>query len=179
MIPSPLPIRQIAYFVPDVREAALAHHRSFGSGPYFIADHIPLRRAIHRGVERTLDHSSAYGQWGSVMVEFVQQNNPGPSAFHDMYPEGSGRLGIHHVALFVDDIDAEIARFEASGHATALDAEMNDGFRFCMIDTVAALGHMVELYMPKQQLIAFYKQVADAAKSFKSGDEVLHVIKFE
>jgi len=27
----------------------------------------------------------------------------GPSAFHDVYPDGSGRGGIHHAALFVDD----------------------------------------------------------------------------
>lgn len=179
MIPTHLPIRQVAYFVPDVREAALAHHHSFGSGPYFVADHIPLRRAVHRGVERELDHSSAYGQWGSVMVEFVQQNNPGPSAFHDMYPEGSGRTGIHHVALFVDDIDSELVRFNRAGRATALDAEMNDGFRFAMIDCAATLGHMVELYLPQPQLIGFYEHVAEAAKSFKGDDEVLHVIKFE
>ena len=88
-----LPIRQIAYFGTDVRAAALRHSQTYGSGPFFVAEHIPLRRAVHRGVERTLDHSSAYGQWGGVMVEFVQQNNPGPSAFHDMYPEGSGHSG--------------------------------------------------------------------------------------
>ncbi|MFD2136543.1 hypothetical protein ACFSLT_18030 [Novosphingobium resinovorum] len=88
---APLPIRQIAYFVPDVRAAARAHSAAFGSGPYYVADHIALTRAVHRGVERELDHSSAYGQWGEVMIEFCQQNNPGPSAFHDLYPEGSGR----------------------------------------------------------------------------------------
>lgn len=101
-----LPVRQLAYFVPDVRDAALAHHEMFGSGPYFVADNIPLRASVHRSESRLLDHSSAYGQWGTVMIEFVQQNTPGPSAFHDIYPEGSGRYGFHHVALFVDDVDA-------------------------------------------------------------------------
>ena len=170
-----LPIRQIAYFVEDVREAALAHHRSFGSGPYFVADHIPLRRAMHRGVERPLDHSSAYGQWGSVMVEFVQQHNADASPFHDMYPLGSGRTGIHHVALFDDDLDGAIRRFREDGHQIALDAEMNDGFRFVMIDCVATLGHMVELYRPVEQLTSFYDQVAQAAEAFNGG-EVLHTI---
>ena len=172
------PIRQIAYFVPDVRAAALAHHEAFGSGPYFVADNIPLRRALHRGVERPLDHSSAYGQWGEVMIEFVQQNNPGPSAFHDMYPEGSGRGGIHHVALFVDDVAAEIARFNDAGHDTALHAEMNDGFVFAMMDCTATLGHMVELYAPVPQLTGFYEHVAVAAKTFNGGD-LIHTIKFK
>src|SRR5262249_54570204 len=106
-----LPIRQIAYFVPDVRTAATKHHALHGSGPYFIADHIPLRRALHRGTERPLDHTSAYGQWGDVMIEFVQQNNAGPSAFHDVYPEGSGRQGIHHVAVFVDSVSESVASY--------------------------------------------------------------------
>ena len=70
-----LPPRQIAYFVKDAKAAALRHHRMFGSGPYYLSENIPLARSIHRGVQRPLDHTSAYGQWGSVMIEFVQQNN--------------------------------------------------------------------------------------------------------
>ncbi len=171
------PIRQIAYFVPDVRAAALAHHRLFGSGPYFVAEHIPLRRAVHRGVERTLDHTSAYGQWGELMIEFVQQNNPGPSAFHDMYPEGASAGGVHHIALFVDDVQAEIARFNAAGHETALYAEMADGFAFAFMDTVAVAGHMVEIYQPLPQLTGFYDMVAQAAKTF-TGEEVINDISF-
>lgn len=172
-----LPIRQIAYFGTDVRIAALRHSQTYGSGPFFVAEHIPLRRAVHRGVERTLDHSSAYGQWGGVMVEFVQQNNPGPSAFHDMYPEGSGRSGVHHVALFVDDIHAAIAAHNARGHETALYAEMNDGFPFAMMDARAEFGHMIELYQPLPQLTGFYDMVAAAAKKF-DGSEPVRTIKF-
>ena len=169
------PIRQIAYFVPDVRAAARAHHALFGSGPYFVAEHIPLRLAKHRGIDRPLDHSSAYGQWGELMIEFVQQNNPGPSAFHDMYPEGSGREGVHHVALFVDDVQAEIARFAAAGHATALYAEMNDGFAFAFIDTAQSLGHMVELYAPVPSLTDFYAMVAAAAETFDGGEVIVDI----
>ena len=172
-----LPIRQIAYFGPDVRAAAIHHSQVYGSGPFFVAEHIPLRRALHRGVERTLDHTSAYGQWGPIMVEFVQQNNPGPSAFHDVYPEGSGRSGIHHVALFVDDIHAAIAEHNAEGQETALYAEMNDGFAFAMIDARAALGHMIELYQPVPSLTGFYDMVAAAAKKFDGRDPV-RTIKF-
>jgi hypothetical protein len=167
-----LPVRQIAYFVADVRVAALQHQRRFGSGPFFVADHIPLRRSLHRGVERPLDHSSAYGQWGRVMIEFVQQNNPGASAFHDLYPEGGGRFGLHHLAIFVDDIHAAVARFNDDGCATALYAEMNDGFAFAMIDLVTEAGHMLELYEPRSQLTRFYDYVAQAADGFDGDDPV-------
>lgn len=172
-----LPIRQVAYFCADVRQAARAHHAAFGSGPFFVADNIPLARAVHRGVERVVDHSSAYGQWGEVMVEFVQQNNPGPSPFHDMYPEGSGRYGLHHVALFVDDVDAALADFAARGCPAALRAEMNDGFVFAFADTTATLGHMTELYAPVPTLTGFYALVAQAAKDY-AGGEIVTTISF-
>jgi hypothetical protein len=166
---APLPIRQIAYFVPDVRAAARAHSAAFGSGPYYVADHIPLARALHRGTARDLDHSSAYGQWGEVMIEFCQQNNPGSSAFHDLYPEGSGGQGLHHVALFVDDLDAAVAGFAAQGHALALDAAMTDGFRYVFVDTIATYGHMLELYEPTATLIGFYETVRRSAGDFGQG----------
>ena len=167
-----LPVRQIAYFVADVRAAALKHHLRFGSGPFFVAEHIPLRHSLHRGVARPLDHSSAYGQWGSVMIEFVQQNNPGPSAFHDVYPEGSGRFGLHHMALFVNDLRAEMDRFNRAGCATALYAEMNDDFAFAMMEATAGMGHMLELYEPLPQLTGFYDLVATAAVGFDGTDPV-------
>ncbi len=165
-----LSIRQIAYFCADVRDAARAHHRQFGSGPYLVADHIPLASAVHRGVERPLDHSSAYGQWGEVMIEFVQQNNAGPSPFHDLYPEGSGRFGFHHVAIWVEDVDANLAAFASAGSPTALRAEMRDGFVFAFADTSAVYGHMTELYAPVSALTDFYEAVAKAARSYRGGD---------
>jgi catechol 2,3-dioxygenase-like lactoylglutathione lyase family enzyme len=158
------PIRQVAYFCADVRAAALAHNAAYGSGPFFVADNIPVAACVHRGVGRVHDHSSAYGQWGEVMVEFVQQNNPGPSPFHDMYPEGSGRYGLHHVAVFVDDVDAALAEFAAQGAPTAMRAEMADGFVYAFADTSATLGHMTELYRPRPSLLGFYAMIADAAR---------------
>lgn len=173
-----LPIRQIAYFVADVRAAAARHHALFGSGPYYVADHIPLASCLYRGRAAELDHSSAYGQWGDVMIEFVQQNNPGPSAFRDMYPEGSGREGIHHVALFIDDVDASIAIYAAQGFDCALRAETGTGLVFAMIDTVAAHGHMIELYSPTPSLTGFYAMIAEAARE-GVGDALIRPIRFD
>lgn len=171
------PIRQIAYFVNDVKDAARRHSALFGSGPYYIAENIPLRSCLHRGQPAQLDHTSAYGQWGDLMIEFVQQNNPGPSAFRDMYPEPS-EGGIHHTAVIVDDLAAAIQAFNRQGHETALYAEMNSGFAFAMMDTVAAYGHMVELYMPAPELTGFYDFVKSAAKDF-DGSDPIRAIQFD
>ena len=175
---APSPIRQIAYFCADVRQSAARHHARFGSGPYFVADNIPLRLSRHRGTDAPLDHSSAYGQWGDVMVEFVQQNNDGPSAFHDMYPRNSGRFGLHHVAIFVDDLAAAMDAWRAEGSETAFYGEMNDGFGFAFVDTRDVYGHMTELYEGREQLTDFYDFVRRSAQDWDGSDPV-RTIRFE
>ncbi|MGN6500137.1 MAG: VOC family protein [Tsuneonella sp.] len=167
-----LPIRQVAYFVPDIAKAAAEHSAAFGSGPFFIARHVPLAWSEHRGVRVTHDHSSAYGQWGEVMIEFVEQAGGDPSAFHDLYPAGSGRFDFHHAALFVDDLDDAIADFARKGMALAQISETMSGVRYAFVDGAAQLGHMLELYEPSEGLTGFYAMVADAAKGWDGADPV-------
>lgn len=162
--------RQIAYFVPDVVAAARAHSALFGSGPYYVAEHIPLGLCRYRGREAELDHSSAYGQWGEIMVEFVQQNNEGPSVFRDMYPDGGE--GIHHVALIVDDLEASMKAFEATGCETGLYAEVSPGVGFAMMDCRKTLGHFVELYEPTEALRTVYGLIRSAAQGWDGTDPI-------
>jgi hypothetical protein len=164
------PIRQIAFFVPDVKIAARRHAAMFGSGPYYVAEHIPLTVCEYRGQAAELDHSSAYGQWGEVMVEMVQQNNPGPSVFRDMYPDGG--QGVHHVALIVDDIQAVMKDFNLAGYETALYAEVMPGAGFAMMDCVRDYGHFVELYEPSEALLGVYSLVRGAAENW-DGSEII------
>jgi len=165
-----LPVRQLAYKVNDLEAAAAAHHRLYSSGPFFVLRHVPLSSSQHRGVERTFDHSSAYGQWGSVMVELVVQHNPDPSALHDMFPHGSGKQGLHHAALFVDDLEVKIARFAAEGAPLAQLSVTQTGTAFAFVDARESLGHMLELYEPTEQLTGFYDFVAAAARGWDGRD---------
>jgi Glyoxalase/Bleomycin resistance protein/Dioxygenase superfamily len=170
------PVRQIAYFVPHAVAAARSHSALFGSGPYYVAEHIPLSSCQYRGRPGELDHTSAYGQWGEVMVEFVQQNNPGPSVFHDMYPPG--RQGMHHVALIVKDLPGAMRHFEAAGHVTGLYAVVKGSeVPFVMMDCVATHGHFVELYEPTEALLGFYELVRSSAQNW-DGSEPIRKISF-
>ncbi|MFM7377383.1 MAG: VOC family protein [Erythrobacter sp.] len=165
-----LAVRQLAYKVNDLEAAAAAHRRAFGSGPFFVLRHVALASSVHRGVERPFDHSSAYGQWGSVMVELVVQHNADDSALHEMFHYGSGHEGLHHAALFVDDLEAAIARFEAEGAPLAQLSVTGGGTAFAFVDTRASLGHMLELYEPTAQLTGFYDFVAAAAQDWDGRD---------
>lgn len=105
-----------------------------------------------------------------MMIEFVQQNNAGPSAMRDLFPEGSGRYGLHHTAHWVDDVDAEAQRLAAEGVPLAQRAVMTDGLIFAFVDASKPYGHMLELYSPVPALADFYAMVADAASSWQGGD---------
>ncbi len=167
-----LPVRQLAYFVPDIDVAARKHSAVFGSGPYFTLRHVPLTSSVHRGVERPFDHSSAYGQWGDVMVEFLQQHNNDPSACHDLYPARSGQYGLHHTAVWVEDLHAAIARFDADGMPLAQLSTTSFGTEFAFADASDSLGHMIELYEGNENLRGFYAMVRDAARDWDGSDPI-------
>lgn len=151
---------QVAYLVSDVRSAALRHSEAFGSGPFFVADHIPLQSVSHRGGPAVFDHSSAYGQWGPVMVEFVALHAARPASLASA--AGVGDTGIHHVARFVADLDTEASRLVAAGYGQVLLARTASGLRFAFHDG-GRLGHLLEIYEPAPGLTAFYDRVASAA----------------
>lgn len=158
---------QVAYLTADVRSAALTHSAVFGSGPFFVADHIELEAVQHRGAPARFDHSSAYGQWGQVMVEFVALHAASPASLAQA--TGLGSEGIHHVARFVADLDGESIRLEEAGHPQVLLARTRSGQRFAF-HAGGGLGHLLEIYEPTAGLTAFYARVAAAAEAWNGAD---------
>lgn len=141
---SPFPIVQIAFVVPDARAAAIAHSKRYGSGPFYLVEHYPFAAYRYRGEPSVLDVTSAYGQWGNITAEFIQQHDNQPSAYRDLVKEGESR--IHHFAMFCDDLNKQMAQYEAEGCPAALYAEILPGIGYALMDTSATLGVMTELY---------------------------------
>ncbi len=168
------PFVQFAYHVPDIISAAERWAAERGAGPFFISEHIPVENVLYRGQPGEFDHSSAYGQLGSVMIELVQQNNDGPSAVRDMFaPHESG---LHHAATIVPSFDEEIARYEALGFTIATRCTtLGGGLDFAFVDTVAHYGHMVEVYEGQQGLLDFYAMIAAAAEGWDGADPIRRV----
>jgi len=159
-------VRQIAYAVADVRAAATRHSQLFGSGPFFIAERVPTRSCTYRGQSGDFDHTAAFGQWGELMVEFIQQNNPGPTIISDMYPLGSGKEGIHHVAFIVEDPRAMVGAAVGRGFEMAMHIVQENGVEAFFVDTTALCGHMVEYYAPSPGVLRIYNFVREQALDF-------------
>jgi hypothetical protein len=167
-----LEIVQIAYHVPDPAEAARELAAEMGWGPFFLLEHIRLVRSLHRGRPAPLDHSSAYGQAGRVMVELITQHNDGPSALRDLF--APHERGLHHVACFVESLPAALAAWRGRGAEIALEAETANGTAFAMVDVVRERGHMLELY-EREKLAAFYELVRAASVGWDGRDPVRRV----
>ena len=166
------PVRQIAYYVNDVREAARRHTARHGSGPFFVVD-FPPQTVSYRGQQVPFNITCAFGQWGAMQVELLQQNDDGPSVLHELYPAGSGKTGIHHMAIIVDSLEQAVATFTEAGYGEA--ARMTSdamNLTAVFIDTVADYGHFIELYEPKPAITMLYGMVANAAVGFDGHDPV-------
>lgn len=167
------PFVQLAYHAPDIFKAAERWADERGAGPFYVNEHIPVERALYRGQPAEFDHSSAYGQLGEVMLELVQQNNDGPSGVRDMY--APHEQGLHHCATIVPDFAEELARYEALGYTVANRFWLAGGMEFAFIDTVAAYGHMVEVYEGQPGLLGFYAAIKAAAEGWDGSDPIRRV----
>jgi hypothetical protein len=161
---------QIAYAVPDVVEFAGRWSRDLGVGPFFVRPHIELVDVSYRGRPAGFDHTSAYGQWGSIMLELVQDHGDGPSVVRDVY--GPGQSGLHHLAFFVTDLEESTNRLVADGFSVAMTARTAGGVAFSFIDALATHAHMFELYERSDRLLEFYEMVAAAAEGWTGADPV-------
>ena len=155
---------QIAYGVSDVVEAA-QRWAARGVGPFFVLEHIEVQHVRVRGESGTFDHSSAFAQWGSVMVELICEHGDGPD------PIVTTR-GVHHMAYFVDDFARATAALTAQGMAEALYAETSAGMPFAFHDGRAELGHLVEIYERTERLGRFYARVRDASIGWTGADPI-------
>lgn len=161
---------QIAYVVPDAASAARAWSARFGAGPFFLRPHIELADVWYRGRSTNFDHTAAYGQWGSMMIELVQDHGRGPSVVRDRFaPDESG---LHHLAFVVDDLATVLDRVRAAGIEVAMSARTAGGVEFHFADLVVTHGHFVELYARTARLVEFYAMVADAADGWDGADPV-------
>ena len=169
MLPLYKPV-QIAYFVSDIRAAAKNFSAMTGAGPFYVIDNIELDWGEHRNSPCEFVHSSAYGQWGDLMVEMVQQDSEGPSPFRDLY--APGEECVHHVACFVSSVEDTLIEYEQLGYPVAARAKAKVGTEFAFIDTSKLLGHMVEIYVRNEALAGFYSLVEEVSVGW-DGCEIL------
>ena len=158
---------QIAYAVSDIFRGVDKWIKDFGAGPFFIAEHIPIKNVIYRGHPSELDITVAYGQWGEIMIELVQDNGEGPSIIRDLYPPQ--KSGLHHLAYFVNDMDLVSAKLVKEGYVLAMSGQAGEN-RFQFFDAISEMGHFLEIYEPIESLKYLYERVRSASINWDGSD---------
>ncbi len=168
-----LDIVQVAYHVSDIDRAATDMATKFGAGPFFVNKNITLSWGEHRGEPTDFVHSSAFGQWGSVMVElFRQENDTLNSPYRDMF--GVDEEGLHHTAIMVPDLSEAFDYFESGGLPVVTRCGLSGDERvdFAFVDARSMLGHMIEIYPASADLVGFYDMVANVANGWDGRDPI-------
>jgi hypothetical protein len=156
---------QVAYAVTDVSTAAALFAKQTGAGPFFVIEHIAIESARVGGNRESFDHSSAYGQWGPIMVELVHEH-----AAPLVQPPG-----LHHLAFMVPDLAVSMAECATHGWPELLWARTTGGLEFAFCDARHQRGHLIELYEPSPRLLKFYEMVVGASRGWDGSLPVRHL----
>ncbi|PXA85688.1 ABC transporter permease [Nostoc sp. 3335mG] len=154
-------IIQYAWVVPKLEDAARLWFDTTGVGPFLINRDLRLDQPRYRGAPSLTRFSTAVAQHGDVQIELVEQLDDTPSAYRETV--AAGATGFHHIAFISADFDADLAHYTDRGHTIAADGNFGP-MRYVYVDTVAALGHMVEIVEDKPAIRAFFGGVRKAAE---------------
>lgn len=158
------PFHHLGYVVEDLETAAERFARAAGAGPFLMIERVVLEDVTFDGAPAVYDHSTAFGQWGPVIVEI--------SLIHEARPDGLGAFlgsthppAIGHVAWLTDDLEAESARLEQAGlplrhtgSSGPVAAHWHDG--------ADVVGHPVEVLRRCPEILGFYSAIADASRNW-------------
>jgi hypothetical protein len=161
---------QMCWVVPDIRAAMAAWTASTGVGPFFFFDSVAFGEPRYRGqVTECPNITAAMAQAGDMQIELVCQNDERPSFWRDVVP--AGQSGLHHMALYCRDYDAEFAAYREAGIDVAFSGLMM-GNRVCWVDARAQLGFMIELIEANEIADAVFAQFRAAALDWDGRDPV-------
>jgi hypothetical protein len=155
------PIHHLGYVVDDLERVATHLAQTVGAGPFLHIGHVMLSGATFEGAPAQYDHSTAFGQWGPMILELSQVHTAQPDGLRAFFgfPEAGGSPAIGHVAWLVDDLEAESAELEScglplvhTGTSGPVSAHWHDGG--------VLFGHPVEVLRRCPEILGFYAAVA-------------------
>jgi hypothetical protein len=161
------PVTHIGYVVDDIERAASWAVSTFGAGPFYLVSHMKFDTCTFNGEPATYDHSSAFGQWGAILIELTVVHGSTPPQLAAVI--GGPAPAVGHVGMLSDDLDADSRRLEAaglalfhSGSSGPISAHWHDGR--------TQLGHHVEILLRVPEIEGIYAMVRNAAREWDGSD---------
>jgi hypothetical protein len=161
------PVTHVGYVVEEIEPAVDWAISTLGAGPFFLIPHLHFDTCTFDGAPAQYDHSSAFGQWGDIMVELTVVHSSDPPALAELIGGPAPRFG--HVGWLSDDLEADSAALDAAGmplfHTGAsgpVAAHWHDGR--------ARLGHHVEILRRSPQIEGFYELIRSSSAGWDGSE---------
>ena len=158
------PVHHWGYVVSDLETAAQRLAETVGAGPFLHVGHVVLDGPTYRGGPATYDHSTAFGQWGPVILEISRIHTAEPDGLRE-FLTSAPPPAIGHLAWLVDDLEAESATLEREGLALVhtgssgpVSAHWHDGGPL--------FGHPVEVLRRCPEILGFYAAIGAASRNW-------------
>lgn len=160
---------QMSFVVDDLDKAISSWLSTKRTGPFFVLRHVDNLPVKYRGEDSPLDISIGFAQMGPVHIELIQQHSSEDSVYRDVYTAGTG--GFHHICIPVEDINVTCQDYLDQGFPVGMSLEFG-GTPVVYMDTTSAIGCMTELVRADPNILALYRQIADAAVDWVGRDPV-------
>jgi Glyoxalase/Bleomycin resistance protein/Dioxygenase superfamily len=158
------PVHHLGYVVDDLQSAAQRLADTTGAGPFLLIEHVPLVDATYLGKPCRYDHSTAFAQWGPIIVEISQIHAAEPAGLRDFMTSGR-HPAIGHVAWLVEDLEGESARLDAAG-MPVVHSGSSGPVRANWHDGGPVFGHPIEVHRVGPELLGFYELIAGEARDW-------------
>jgi methylmalonyl-CoA/ethylmalonyl-CoA epimerase len=165
---------QVAYLVEDM-DAAMAHWlRHAGLGPWTCFRNIELDSHFD-GHDLTLRIHEGLAYMGDLQIQLVQSLNAPDENTPYQSCVRAGRWGVHHMAFFSDDIDADVARAREQGFERTCSMQDKGGYRYYYCQSTAMPDVWIEFLESYPQLSEIFEDGIARAASWDGHDPIRNI----
>jgi catechol 2,3-dioxygenase-like lactoylglutathione lyase family enzyme len=157
------PLHHVGYVVDGLAAGVERFTAATGAGPFFAMEHLVFDEVTYDDTPALYDHSSAFGQWGPVLIELTVVHDAQPAGLREALTAPGA--GIGHVAWLADDLAAETARLQGAG-LRRFHTGRSGPVSAAWFDGGPLLGHPVEVLQRCEEILGFYAMVRAAARDW-------------
>lgn len=97
---------QLGMLSTDLERDAIAFTDRTGAGPWMLIEDLTLPMTLNDGTVHDVTACYALTYWSDLQIEMIATPPDRPSPWRDDI--AAGRLGLHHLGVLVDDLDAAV-----------------------------------------------------------------------
>lgn len=164
-------VMQLSFMSRDFDAALRFWTEVVGAGPFFLTERVVAEELLYKGKPSPIDFRVAIGYWGDVQIEVIDQRNDAPSIYREW--RDTGREGLHHVCILVDDLDVARAACAAAGADILQEGRLPAGVgRFVYAEPPGGPDVLVEIMEPGAAMLAAFSHMREAARGWDGLDPV-------